>query len=143
MKLRTIERLDLIAATRHQKVLEEIQRHNATLDSVAQQRQMLAAYRTRLHESWQNGQIVTAAAAQRAGHFVRASDSAEAQMLRTEQNARQMLEAAFQKLADSQAHRDGLDEAARKVTLAQDRLAARRAEQALPAPNNTKRAGRS
>ena len=141
MKLRTIERLDLIAATRHQKVLEEIRRHNATLESAVQQRQVLAAYRTRLRESWQNGETVTAAAAQRAGHFVRASDSAEAQILRTEQNARQMLEAAFQKLADSQAHRDGLDEAARKETLTQDRLATRRAEQALPGRNN--KAGRS
>ena len=43
-----------------------------------------------------------------------------------------MLDAALQKLADSQAHRDGLDEAARKVTLTQDRLATLRAEQALP-----------
>jgi flagellar biosynthesis chaperone FliJ len=143
MKLRTIARLDLIAATRHQKVLDEIERHNATLASVTQQRQVLENYRTRLRESWQNGATVMAAEAQRAGHFVRASDTAEAQILRTEQNARRMLDAALQKLADSQAHRDGLDEAARKVTLTQDRLATLRAEQALPVRSNTNKDGRS
>jgi flagellar biosynthesis chaperone FliJ len=143
MKLRTIERLDLIAATRHQKVLDEVRRHSATLDSAAQQRQVLENYRTRLRESWQTGEIVTAAEAQRAGHFVRASDAAEAQILRTEQNARRMLDAALRKLADSQAHRDGLDEAARKATLTQDRLAAQRAELALPGRNNVNKEGRS
>jgi hypothetical protein len=143
MKLRTIERLDLIALTRHQKVLDEIERHNATLDSAMQQRQVLDSYRTRLRESWQNGATVTAAEAQRAGHFVRASDTAEAQILRTEQNARRMRDAALQKLADSHAYRDGLDEAARKATLTQDRLAEQRAELALPGRNNTNKVGRS
>ncbi|HEY1858032.1 hypothetical protein [Acidocella sp.] len=140
MKKRTIERLDLIAAIRHQKVLDEVRRHNATLDGAVQQRQVLAAYRTRLRESWQNGETVTAAAAQRAGHFVRASDTAEAQIVRTEQSARHMLEAALRRLADSQAYREGLDEAARKATLTEERLASLRAEQAVP---GRAKAGRS
>ncbi|HTJ88553.1 MAG TPA: hypothetical protein VL356_00030 [Acidocella sp.] len=143
MKLRTIERLELIAATRHQKVLDDVRRHNAALDAAAQQRQVLENYRMRLRESWQTGKTVIAAEAQRAGHFVRASDAAETQILRTEQNARRMLETALQKLADAQAYRDGLDEAARKATLEQDRRAAQRAELALPARNNTNKAGRS
>jgi hypothetical protein len=143
MKLRTIARLDLIAATRHQKVLDEIERHNAMLVSVEQQRQVLDSYRTRLREGWQNGQTVIASEAQRASHFVRASDNAEAQILRTEQNARRMLEAALQKLADSQAYRNGLDEAARKATLVEDRLAAQRAELALPARGPANKAGGS
>jgi hypothetical protein len=136
MKLRTIERLDLIAATRHQKILEEVRRHNTALEAAAQQRQVLENYRRRLRESWQTGEVIIAAEALRAGHFVRASDAAEAQIVRTEQNARRMLDAALQKLADAQAYRDGLEEAARKATLTQDRLAAQRAELALPARNN-------
>ncbi len=132
MKLRTIERLDLIAATKHQRVLDEVRRHNETLESIARQRQVLTAYRERLRGSWQHGGTVTAAAAQRAGHFSRASDTAEMQILQAEQHARRLLEAALQKLAASQAYRDGLDEAARKAVLTQDRLAAQRAEQAQP-----------
>jgi hypothetical protein len=143
MKLRTIARLELIAATRRQKVLEEVRRHNAALDAAAQQRQVLENYRMRLRQSWQTGEIVIAAEAQRAGHFVRASDAAETQILRTEQNARRMLETALQKLADAQAYRDGLDEAARKATLVQDRQAAQRAELALPARNNANKDNRS
>jgi hypothetical protein len=136
MKSRTIERLELIAATRHQKVLEDVSRHNAALQAAAQQRQVLENYRTRLRESWQTGEVVIAAEALRAGHFVRASDNAEAQILRNERNARRLLETALQKLADSQAYRDGLEEAARKEALTQERLAARRAELELPARNN-------
>jgi hypothetical protein len=113
------------------------------LEATAQQRQVLAGYRTRLRESWQNGATVTAAAAQRAGHFVRASDTAEAQIMRAEQNARHMLEAALQKLADSQAYRDGLDEVARKATLTQERLTALRAEQALPGRAKADKPGHS
>jgi hypothetical protein len=143
MKLRTIERLDLIAATKHQRVLDEIRRHNATLESIAQQRQVLTAYRARLRDTWQHGGTVTAAAAQRAGHFSRASDTAEAQIVQAEQNARRLLDAALQKLADSQAYRDGLDEAARKATLTQDRLAMQRAEQALPWRNSADKTGRT
>lgn len=130
MKLRTIERLDLIAAMRQERVQEEIKRHNATLAQVAHQRSVLASYRNRLDESWRGGEVVTAGQAQRAGHFVRASYTAEVQIEQAEKQTRRQLDAALQNLAKTQAHREGLDQAHRKAETVMERLATLRQEQA-------------
>ncbi len=130
MKIRTVQRLDLIAAMREERVQEEIKRHNESLAQIAHQRGVLAGYRERLGESWRGGGVVTAGQAQRAGHFIRASQAAEVQITQTEAMARRQLDAALQNLARTQAHREGLDQVHRKAEIAMERLATLRQEQA-------------
>jgi len=132
MKTRTMARLDLIAAETERRLLDEIRRHNATLVQIAQQRGVLAGYRERLSESWLSGDVVTAGQARRAGHFVAASRTADAQINLMEAQTREQLEVALQNLAKTQAHRRGLNEAQRKAALQEERAATQQQERALP-----------
>jgi len=132
VKPRTLARLDLIAAERERRLLDEVKRHNATLEQIAQQRGILSAYRERLSSSWRDGAPVRAGQAQSAGHFVAASRSADSQIDAMEADARRQLAAALQNLANTQAHRSGLDEAQDKAALALERATAEREALAQP-----------
>jgi flagellar biosynthesis chaperone FliJ len=89
MKPRTMERLDLLAADAERRLLDDISRHQAALGQVQAQRDVLAAYRARLAQSWKGGAAVTAGQARSAGHFVAASQAAETQIDQMEARARQ------------------------------------------------------
>jgi len=132
MRPRTMERLDLMAAESERRLLDEIRRHNATLEQIAEQRGVLAAYRERLLETWRSGVVVSAGQAQRAGRFVTASRTAESQVDLAEKQTRQQLDAALQNLAKAQAHRRGLNEMQCKVALEIERDAERRLERTQP-----------
>lgn len=127
-----MQRLDLIAAESERRLLDEISRHNATLAQIAQQRSVLASYRTRLSESWRNGGRVSAGAARAAGHFVTASQTADTQIDLMEHRALQMLAQAMENLAQAQARRHGLGEAQKRAAREEDRENDRRAERAQP-----------
>lgn len=132
MKLRTIERLDLIAAEGERRLLDEITRHNATLAQVAQQRSVLASYRARLTESWRGGGVVAVGQARAAGHFISASHNADQQIDLMEAHARQLLALALDNLARAQAQRHELGEAQRRVLLEDARAAERIEERRQP-----------
>ena len=132
MRPRTMERLDLMAAESERRLLDEIRRHNATLEQIAEQRRVLAAYRERLLETWRSGVAVSAGQVQRAGSFDTASRTAESQIDLAEKRTRQQLDAALQNLAKAQAHRGGLNEMQRKAALEIERDAERRLERTQP-----------
>ena len=132
MKPRTMERLDLLAADAERRLLEDIRRHQAALAQVQEQRQVLAAYRGRLAQSWKGGAAVTAGQARSAGHFVAASQAAETQIDQIEARARQQLSAALDALAKTQAHRNSLDGALQKAARAEQRSVELKQERARP-----------
>ena len=132
MKKRMIERLDLLAEIGEAKWLQEIVRHTKTLDHVAKQRRLLAAYREKLRESWRSGSVLEAGAAKRAANFVSASARAEQQIEQTERQAHQQLELARQGFAQAQERRHGLEAAKQAIDLAEERTTAQRLERAQP-----------
>jgi flagellar biosynthesis chaperone FliJ len=132
MTPRTMDRLDLMAAASETRLLDEIRRLNASLDQLAHQRGVLAAYRDRLAQSWRSGGVVEAGAARRAGHFSAASRSAEVQLDQAEAQARQDLDKALQNLAQVQQRRRGLEDAQRKAAVQAERTAELRLERARP-----------
>lgn len=132
MKPRTLARLDLLAAERERRLLDEVRRHNASLAQIAQQRSVLAAYRERLAESWLGGAVVSAGQARRAGHFTAASRQAATQIEQMETQARQLLDAALQALAATQAHRHALHDAQRAAARQEERAAEQQQERAQP-----------
>ena len=69
MKKRMIERLDLLAEITEAKWLQEIVRHTKTLDHVAKQRRLLAAYREKLRDSWRSGSVLEAGGGKARGGF--------------------------------------------------------------------------
>jgi flagellar biosynthesis chaperone FliJ len=127
-----IERLDLLAEIGEAKWLQEIVRHTKTLDHVAKQRRLLAAYREKLRESWRSGSVLEAGAAKRAANFVSASARAEQQIEQTERQAHQQLELARQGFAQAQERRHGLEAAKQAIDLAEERTTAQRLERAQP-----------
>jgi flagellar biosynthesis chaperone FliJ len=127
-----IERLDLLAEMGEAKWLQEIVRHTKTLDHVAKQRRLLAAYREKLRESWRSGAVLEAGAAKRAANFVTASARAEQQIEQSERQAHQQLELARQGWAQAQARRRGLEAAKQAIDLAEERTTAQRLERAQP-----------
>jgi flagellar biosynthesis chaperone FliJ len=132
VKKRMIERLDLLAEIGEAKWLQEIVRHTKTLDHVAKQRRLLAAYREKLRESWRSGSVLEAGAAKRAANFVSASARAEQQIEQTERQAHQQLELARQGFAQAQERRHGLEAAKQAIDLAEERTTAQRLERAQP-----------
>jgi len=132
MKTRTLERLDLIAAEAEIKLLEEINRLNATLSQIDYQKRVLADYRARLTETWRHGGVVAAGQARRAEIFVSASQDAAQKIDAEEPRARKMLEEALQNLASIQNRRRGLQEARRRASLIEERDAERNIERDLP-----------
>jgi len=132
MKPRTMERLDLLAAYAERRLLDDISRHQAALAQVQAQRQVLAAYRSRLAQSWRGGAAVTAGQARSAGHFVAASQAAETQIDHAEARARHALAAALEALAATQARRQSLEDALQKAARATERGIETRREQAVP-----------
>jgi hypothetical protein len=132
MKERMIERLDLLAELGEAKWLQEIVRNTKTLDQVAKKRQLLAAYREKLRESWRSGSVLEAGAAKRAADFVGASARAEQQIEQMERQAIQQLEVARQGLALAQERRRGLEQAKQAVVGAEARTTAQRLERAQP-----------
>lgn len=131
MKPRTLERLDLIAAETEQKLLEEITRHNHVLQQIDYQRRVLADYRGRLAETWRSGGVVFAGQARRAETFVSASEVAAQKIDAEEPRARKMLDDALQNLASVQQRRRGLQEARRKLLVAEERETERALERDL------------
>ena len=132
MKERMIERLDLLAEIGEAKWLQDIVRHSRTLDQVARQRRLLAAYREKLRESWRSGSVLEAGAAKRAADFVGASAKAEQQIEQTERQASQQLELARQGYAQAQERRRGLEAAKQVIAVAEARTTAQRLERAQP-----------
>jgi hypothetical protein len=132
MKERMINRLDLMAEIGEAKWLQEIVRHSKTLDQVAKQRRLLAAYREKLRESWRSGSVLEAGAAKRAADFVGASAKAEQQIEQTERQAQQQLDLARQGFAQAQERRLGLEAAKQAITLTEARTTAQRLERAQP-----------
>jgi flagellar biosynthesis chaperone FliJ len=141
MKARTLERLDLLAAEKERRILEDISRHQATLAQIAQQRSVLSAYRQRLSVSWRDGAPVTAGQARSAGHFVTASQAADTQIDQMEARARQQLAAAFEALASTQAHRHSLEDTQAKAARIEARSFDRQQELALPWRKQAERGG--
>jgi flagellar biosynthesis chaperone FliJ len=132
MKKRMIERLDLLAEITEAKWLQEIVRHTKTLDHVAKQRRLLAAYREKLRDSWRSGSVLEAGAAKRAADFVGASAKAEQQIEHTERQATQQLQLARQSFAQAQERRRGLEIARQVVSVTDERTTAQRLERAQP-----------
>lgn len=134
MKSKTIERLDLLTATRELRLLEEIGRQNELLEQAARQRELLSGYRAKLAGSWRGGGVVEAAGAQRATAFIAASDSAESHIARMEAQAAEALKAAQTGFAHAQEHRASLAEARRSLSLLEERRAEQRQERAQAPP---------
>jgi flagellar biosynthesis chaperone FliJ len=132
MKVRMIERLDRLAEIGEAKSLQEILRHSKTLDHVAKQRRLLAAYREKLRESWRGGVVLEAGAAKRAADFVGASARAEQQIEQMERQATQQLELARLGFAQARERRRGLEAAKQAVIRVEERTTAQRLERAQP-----------
>ena len=115
MNPRTISRLAILAQAKQAQIFDELRRHEGVLSQTVQQRAVLAAYRQRLSEIWRDGAVVTAAAAQRAGHFVSASDAAGVQIEQAAVQARLQRDHALQNLAANEAHQRGLADAQRQA----------------------------
>ncbi len=130
MKARLIERLDLLAEVSQTRWLEEIARQTKVLEQAGHQRQLLAAYRAKLRESWRGGGVIHAGAAKRAADFTAASHAADLQIEQQERQASQRLDRARQGFAETQERRRGLDAARREAALAAERGAAQRLERA-------------
>jgi hypothetical protein len=132
MKPQTLARLDLLAADRERRILEDIRAQQATLAQVAQQRSVLAAYRARLSGTWRGGEAVRADQARSAGHFVTASQAADTQIDQMEARAHQLLASALATLATTKAHRRSLEVARAKAARMQEQIITRQQERALP-----------
>ena len=138
MKPRTLTRLDMLAAEQETQALEAVRRHNVTLRQAVEHRGLLAAYRTRLAQSWQDGTVLPAAQARRAGQFSAATHGAEGQIEQAANLAAAQLESAITKLGQVRAQRRALAEALRKAAQAAEREAEQRAERDRPAPGRTR-----
>jgi flagellar biosynthesis chaperone FliJ len=132
MKTRMLERLDRLAEINEAKSLQEIVRHTKTLDHVARQRGLLAAYREKLRESWRGGLVIEAGAAKRAADFVGASARAEQQIEQMERQASQQLELARQGFAQARERRRGLEAAKQAVIRSEAHTKDQRLERAQP-----------
>lgn len=132
MKPRTLARLDMLAAEQEIQALEAVRRHNATLHQAEEHRGLLAAYRARLAQSWQDGTVLPAAQARRAGQFSAASHGAEGQIIQAAGLAATQLEAAITQLGQVKAQRSALAEALRKAAQAAERATEQRAERDRP-----------
>ncbi len=130
MKARTLNRLEIMAISSEMKCLEDIARHNATLEKMAQQRQLLAGYRQKLGDSWRNGDVVDAGAARRAAEFIAASRKADVQIEQIERTTRQQVDVAQRTLAQTKERRRHLSSAQREANLATERALAVRLERA-------------
>lgn len=139
MKSKTIERLDLLTATRELRLLEEIGRQNGLLEQAARQREILAGYREKLAGSWRGGALVEAGGARRATAFIAASDSAASQITRMEVQAAEALQLAQSGFAHAQEHRANLAEARRHLMVMEERQAEQRRERAQAAPSSRQR----
>lgn len=131
MKSKTIERLDLLTATREMRLLEDIARQNGVLEQAARQRAILTGYREKLAASWRGGAIIEGGSARRAAAFITASDAAESQITRMEAQASEALHTAQLGFAHAQEHRANLAAARRELLLIEDRQGERKREAAL------------
>ena len=132
MKPRTLARLALLATEREAQLGQAVAQQRAALLQNAAQREMLDAYRARLAAGWQNGAVVAAAQARRAGQFTGASQTAAAQMEMAAELAAQQLEHTIDSLGQVQAYRRALGRAQAKATRAQAQAVQRSAERDLP-----------
>jgi len=132
MKASTLTKLDMLAAEREAVLLEAIRRHNAVLKQNEYQRGVLESYRTRLAASWQDGAVVSAGQARRAGQFAAGALGAEEQILAAEARAMGQLEATIADLAKLKAHRRKLAERLRDAARKAEALAETRAERDRP-----------
>jgi flagellar biosynthesis chaperone FliJ len=132
MTPRMLERLKYLAVERERALGREIERHQATLAQIAQQREVLASYRARLTGGWTGGRTVSAYQAQSADRFVTASHGAEAQIDQADARTRAALAAALNALAAEQARYRQLDTAQSELAARQVREAEQRAERAQP-----------
>ncbi len=128
MKPRTLARLALLAAEREAQLGQALAQHRAVIQQNETQRAMLDAYRTRLAAGWQNGAVVTASQARRAGQFASASQSASAQMELAAQLAAQQFDDSIERLGEVRAYRRALGEAQARAAQAQARADERAAE---------------
>jgi hypothetical protein len=94
MKDQTLARLQLLAELRRVKILDEMAGQTRTLREASGQKQLLAAYRDKLSESWRGGTTVEAGQARRAMDFITASQVADKQITLVEQRAEQALDQA-------------------------------------------------
>jgi hypothetical protein len=134
VKPATIHRLSLLALAAQTQALAQVQRHNAALGQIAQQRRVLTAYRDRLTESWRDGAEVSAGEAVRAGQFAAASEAADQQIALAEQKTRQALAAQQIELAAQLQKSRRLTEFTQTARLKTERQAERRLETLYP-PN--------
>jgi len=134
MKSKTIERLDLLTATRELRLLEEIARQNGLLEQAARQRALLSDYREKLAGSWRSGAVIDAGSARRATAFIAASDKAASQISRIEAQATGALNTAQADFAHAQEHRANLAEARRDLQRLEERQREQRHERAQVLP---------
>ncbi|HQT46410.1 MAG: hypothetical protein B7X08_01335 [Acidocella sp. 20-63-7] len=127
MKPRTLAKLDMLAAEQETQQLDAIRRASATLKQTEHQRGVLEAYRVRLAGSWQDGAVLEAGQARRAGQFIAASHSAQAQIDAAAERAQQHLEIAVANLSQTRLRRRTLADMLRRGEV----LAEREAEQRL------------
>jgi len=132
MKPQTIEKLDLMASLRAAELEAEIKRHTATIRRITSQREILAAYESRLAETWRRGGVVTAGHAVRAERFSDASRKAGSQIDQLETETQAHLAEALKQLAALATQRDSLAEALRKAEMAALRESEQRAERLQP-----------
>ena len=128
MKPRTLARLALLAAGREAQLGEALRRHQAAMQQSAAQQALLEAYRARLAAGWQNGAVVAAAQARRAGQFSHASQAAGGQIQQAAQQAAQQFDATAARLGELMLQRRALAAIITEAAQAQTRAAERAAQ---------------
>jgi hypothetical protein len=132
MKLRTITRLDVLAAEREAQLQDALRRHTAAQTQSQQQRQMLSAYRDRLTASWQDGEPIPAAQARRASQFAAGAQTAALQIESAETTASAQIHETITALAKLKSHRRKLAEQLRQTTRTVETAAEQKAERDRP-----------
>ncbi len=120
MKPQAFAKLDLLAAAKEARLLEQLSGHNAALRHYEAQREVLTSYQERLGNLWRDGAVVRAGDAKRAGQFSTQAEAVIRQLTETIATEQTQLSGCAAALAELRARR----------RILQDRLAsARRLEQ--------------
>ncbi|MBU6398038.1 MAG: hypothetical protein KJS74_07640 [Rhodospirillales bacterium] len=132
MKPQALAKLDLLAAAKEAALLDSLNRHNAALQRYAAQREVLAAYQTRLGHLWRGGGVVCAGDAKRAGQFSAQAEAAAQQLAETIATEQAQLSGCATALAELRARRRLLQERLDSAMRLEHTIAQNRATQDLP-----------
>ncbi|MGE4481060.1 hypothetical protein [Acidocella sp.] len=134
MTPQALAKLDLLATAEETSLLAAVNRHQFTLRRYTAQREVMAAYHTRLAAGWRGGTVVQAGQAQLAGLFSTQAETAMAQLDQAIQAEQALLQDSAMALAKLRIRRRALqDKLATALRLAEN-TALERAAQNRPAP---------